>query len=72
MHQRTTCKFTPMEFETLKGIKMALSDMSVNLLRWSLKQKGELLILSGIKCKFTPMEFETKKVLQISLKWSFV
>ena len=30
-----------------------------NLLRWSLKQRGDVLVLSGIKLEFTPLEFET-------------
>ena len=54
------CKFTPLEFETVRSANDNGNDKGVNLLRWSLKRlpafewRDQILM-----CKFTPLEFET-------------
>ena len=55
-----SCKFTPLEFETLIRTRRISKIFCVNLLRWSLKPILETNT-NDYKdmCKFTPLEFET-------------
>ena len=54
------CKFTPLGFETFESMRFWAKKCGVNLPRWGLKLRGEVLAVGGGKeCKFTPLGFET-------------
>ena len=65
------CKFTPMEFETIKHPERISENLSVNLLRWSLKRILFDMLTENVKgvnllrwsLKLTSNE-ETKKAVE--------